>query len=85
MAAEHRADVVLLIEGTDQAHGGGDLEVRIAAVELEARRLDDAARRLGVGVDGGAGDRAAPGAQSDFGVAKIWRTNGSKWESGFVG
>ena len=33
---QHRADVVLLLEGADQAHDGRGLEIGVAAVELPA-------------------------------------------------
>ena len=38
-----------------------------------------------VGVNAGAGGGAAWGAQNEWGVAKTWRTRGSKCESGLVG
>ena len=63
----------------------GELQVGVARVELLARRLDDAARAVGVGVDAGARGGAARRTQSDRGVAKTWRTRGSKCESGLVG
>ena len=82
---EDGADVVLLLVGADEADDGGELQVGVAQVELPARLLDDAARHVRVGVDGGTRGGAPSGAQSDRGVAKTWRTRGSKCESGLVG
>ena len=82
---QHRADVGLLLVGADQADDRRQLQVWVALVEFLACRRDDAARLLGIRMNGGAGRRAVARAQNVLGVAKTWRTSGSKCERGLVG